>query len=108
MKDYVIQSGEFMLCTFALAYLAAVLWQQHRRPLAIALALLALGFFANIIFIATARATLVAAVVLVMAFALAQLRLARHAGHRAGRDRCCGAGVGVISVSAAARARDRG
>jgi O-antigen ligase len=72
VKDYVIQSGEFMLCTFALAYLAAVLWQQHRRPLAIALALLALGFFANIIFIATARATLVAAVVLVMAFALAR------------------------------------
>src|SRR5262249_51648462 len=62
VKDYVIQSGEFMLCTFACGYLAVLLWQQHRRLLALALALLALAFFANIVFVATARATLIAAV----------------------------------------------
>jgi O-antigen ligase len=59
VKDYVVQSGEFLLCAFGLTHWALDAWRQHRRPLAVTLAALALFFLANIVFVATARATVV-------------------------------------------------
>ena len=59
VKDYVIQSSEFLLCAFALTHLAISAWQADRRRQARAFALLALAFFANIAYVATARSTVV-------------------------------------------------
>jgi O-antigen ligase len=65
VKDYVVQSGEFLLCAFGLAHWAIDAWRQNRRGWAFALAALALAFLVNIIFIATSRAAFVVFVVLV-------------------------------------------
>jgi len=59
VKDYIIQSGEFLLCVFALTHLAISAWQGDRRRQALAFALLALAFLTNIVYVATARSTLV-------------------------------------------------
>jgi O-antigen ligase len=59
VKDYIVQSGEFLLCAFALAHLALSAWLQHRRTVALALAALALLFLANIMFVMSSRTTLV-------------------------------------------------
>jgi O-antigen ligase len=70
VKDYVVQSGEFLLCAFGLAHWAIDAWRQNRRQFALALAALALVFLANIVFVATARTSLVvfAALLGVLAF----------------------------------------
>ena len=65
VKDYVVQSGEFLLCAFGLAHWAIDAWQQNRRRLALALAALALLFLGNIVFVATSRASVVVFVALV-------------------------------------------
>ena len=65
VKDYVVQSGEFLLCAFGLAHWAIDAWGQNRRGRALAPAALALAFLVNIIFIATSRAAFVVFVVMV-------------------------------------------
>ena len=84
VKDYVVQSGEFLLCAFGLAHWAIDAWQQNRRRLALALATLALLFLGNIVFVATSRASLVvfAALVGVMAFQRFGWKGARDGGRR--------------------------
>jgi O-antigen ligase len=59
VKDYIIQSGEFLVCTFAFAHLSITAAREGRRARALVLALLAMGFFTNIVFVATGRSTLV-------------------------------------------------
>lgn len=73
VKDYIIQSGEFLLCAFALGHLALNAWQADRRASAVALAALALLFLANIAYVATGRTSLVAFVVLLLLFGLQRL-----------------------------------
>jgi len=70
VKDYIIQSGEFLLCAFALTHLAISAWQGDRRRQALAFALLAFAFLTNIVYVATARSTVVifAALLPVLAF----------------------------------------
>jgi O-antigen ligase len=70
VKDYGTQSGEFLLCAYALAHLAIDLWRQQRRSLALALTGLMLAFLANLTFVVSARAMLLAAAVLVVAVGL--------------------------------------
>jgi O-antigen ligase len=70
VKDYVVQSGEFLLCAFGLAHWTIDAWRQQRRRLALAFAGLGLVFLANIVFVATARATLVEFAVLLAVLAL--------------------------------------
>jgi O-antigen ligase len=70
VKDYIIQSGEFLICAFAFAHLTLNAWQQTRRARAGMLLLLVLLFLANISFVATARTTLVAFVILLGVFVL--------------------------------------
>jgi O-antigen ligase len=55
VKDYILQSGEFQICTFGLAYAAVEAWRSGRPRLACALVLLACAFLANIVYIATGR-----------------------------------------------------
>ena len=59
VKEYLVQSGEFLLCAFGLAHWALEMWRQQRRPFAGILAALALIFLANIVFVATGRGTVV-------------------------------------------------
>jgi O-antigen ligase len=70
VKEYIIQSGEFLICAFALTHLAITAWRDGRRRRALALMLFALVFIANIVFAATGRTTLVvfAALLPVLAF----------------------------------------
>jgi O-antigen ligase len=58
-KDYIVQSTEFVICAFALAHVAITKWRSGRRGQAIVLAVWALAFLANIVFVATGRSTLV-------------------------------------------------
>jgi O-antigen ligase len=63
VKDYIIQSGVFTLCLFALLDRAAVMWSKSRAR-SMFLIGLAFIFIINILFIASARTTLVVIAVL--------------------------------------------
>jgi len=69
-KDYVVQSGEFLICAFALAHLSISAWREHRRRAAAALAALAIVFVLNITFVAVGRSTLIIFFVLLVVIAL--------------------------------------
>jgi O-antigen ligase len=73
VKDYIVQSGEFLLCAFALGHLALTAWWQRRRALAGALVMLALLFIANIVFVISSRTTLVVFPVMLLVLALQRL-----------------------------------
>jgi O-antigen ligase len=73
VRDYIIQSGEFLICVFALGHLALDAWRRGDRRRAIALGLLASLFLANIGYVASARSTLVAVVVLALLFVVQRL-----------------------------------
>jgi O-antigen ligase len=68
VKDYVIQSGEFVLCAFGLFGIAIAL-PRRRRWLALGCVALAILFLADVFYIATGRTTLVLIVVLAVLFA---------------------------------------
>jgi len=68
VKDYIVQSVEFLICTFALGHLAIDAWRDGRRRTAIALAALAVLFIANVAFVATGRTSMAAFPVLVLLF----------------------------------------
>lgn len=70
IKDYIVQSGEFLICAFALAHLAVSAWRERRWRAAAALAALAIVFLLNIAFVAVARSTLIIFVVLLIVIAL--------------------------------------
>jgi O-antigen ligase len=70
VKDYIIQSGEFLICAFALTHLSTSAWGEGRWRVSIALAALALVFLLNIAFVATARSTLLIFAVLLIVVAL--------------------------------------
>jgi O-antigen ligase len=70
IKDYIVQSGEFLICAFALAHLSISAWRERRRRVAAALAALAIVFLLNIAFVAMARSTLIIFVVLLVVIAL--------------------------------------
>jgi O-antigen ligase len=73
VKDYIFQSAIFAICAFGLIGRALELWREHARR-ALALALLAAAFIANIVYVATARTTLVVMAVLLLLLGLRQLR----------------------------------
>lgn len=68
VKDYIVQSTEFLICLFALAHISLDAWRRGARRLACALGFLALVFLANLSYVASARSALVALVVLVPLF----------------------------------------
>jgi O-antigen ligase len=70
VKDYITQSGLFVLCIFGLLGFAAERWRVEGRGSAVAALLLALLFLANIAFVSTGRTALVTMVVLLVPFVL--------------------------------------
>jgi O-antigen ligase len=73
LKDYIAQSQEFGLCLFALAPLVLILFDRRRFVLAAVCVALMLGFFTNMMFVASARTALVYVPVLLVLFAAVYL-----------------------------------
>ncbi|MGO9361767.1 MAG: O-antigen ligase family protein [Xanthobacteraceae bacterium] len=74
VKNYIDQSQEFTLCMFALLAPALALLRARRLALAAGCAALILAFFANMMFVVSARTALVYLPVLVVLFGLVHLR----------------------------------
>ena len=70
VKDYIIQSGEFLLCAFALAHLSLNAWDRGWRLSALLRGSLGFLFLANIAFVAAARSVLVIFAAFVVVFGL--------------------------------------
>ncbi len=70
VKDYIVQSSEFLLCAFALGHLSIGAWRDGRRGRSLAFVLLALVFLANIAFAATGRSAVVIFIALLPLLAL--------------------------------------
>jgi O-antigen ligase len=66
VKDYILQSTEFLICAFALFGYAFDGARAHRRGLAFGLIAIAVAFLANIFFVISARTTLLIAPVLAL------------------------------------------
>ena len=73
VKNYIDQSQEFALCMVALAPCVAALYKHHRYVAAVACAALALGFFANMAFVVSARSALIYVPALLIVLALKYL-----------------------------------
>jgi O-antigen ligase len=73
VKDYIDQSQEFALCMFALAPLAVKFFTQRRFVLVAGCLALMLAFFANMMFVVSARTALVYMPVLLVLFAVLYL-----------------------------------
>jgi O-antigen ligase len=69
VKEYISQSTEFLACAFGLLVCAMQAGRWRRWPLAAALIAVALLFLADIFFVVTSRATLVAALALLLLLA---------------------------------------
>ena len=67
VKDYVLQSTEFTICACGLLWQATECWRT-RRALALAMLAAAALFVANVVYVATARTTLVVLPILVALF----------------------------------------
>jgi O-antigen ligase len=70
VKDYIVQSGEFLICAFALTHLSISAWRDGRWRATLGLTALALMFLINIAFVATARSTLIMFAALLVLLAL--------------------------------------
>ncbi len=68
VKNYATQGDVFTFCTFAASAWALLEWRQGRQRRALALAVLALAFFVNVLYIATSRTALVVIPVLLLPF----------------------------------------
>ena len=73
-KDYLSQSGIFAICAFGLLGQAVEWWRMQRGRLATAALIAAAAFIANIVFMATARSTLLVMAVLLLLFGFLQFR----------------------------------
>ena len=71
VKDYIMQSAIFAICAFGLIGEAAALWRTRAR-LSLGLLLLAATFVANIVYVSTARTTLVVLAVMLLLSGLRQ------------------------------------
>jgi len=74
VKNYIDQSQAFALCMFAMAPLIPVWCDERRYALAMACTAAVLGFFADMMFVASARTALLYMPVMLVLFALRYLR----------------------------------
>lgn len=74
VKDYIAQSGEFVICAFALGYIAIDRCKAGRHLVAIAFSMLAAAFLFNVFYIAASRTALVTIPILLIVLG------ARHFG----------------------------
>jgi O-antigen ligase len=77
VKNYIDQSQEFALCLFAVAPLVLSLYLRRRFVPAVGITALMIGFFANMMFVVSARTALIYIPVLLALFAI--LYLSRRA-----------------------------
>ncbi|MFT4121097.1 O-antigen ligase family protein [Bradyrhizobium sp.] len=75
VRNYIDQSQEFALCAIALIYPIVTLFRAGRVRMAALLAVVAIGFLANMMFVVVSRTTLVTLPILLVVFALLHLRL---------------------------------
>jgi hypothetical protein len=73
VKNAATQSGEFVICMFGLLFLTADAWERRDRNRAIAWAAVILTMLGSIFFVATGRTALLAALVLLVVFAIRRL-----------------------------------
>ena len=66
VKDYLSQSEIFTLCAVGLLRQAIELWRMRRVKSALVLIFLAMAFFVNVIYVATARTTLIVILALLL------------------------------------------
>jgi O-antigen ligase len=71
-KDYIAQSGIFATCAIGLLGQAIELWRTGRVKRALAAIFTAVAFFGNILYVATARTTLVVVAVLLLLLGIRQ------------------------------------
>ncbi|WP_298883018.1 O-antigen ligase family protein [uncultured Bradyrhizobium sp.] len=74
VRNYIDQSQEFGLCAIALIYPIVTLFRQGRARVAMVLAVIAIGFLANMMFVVVSRTALVTLPILIALFALLHLR----------------------------------
>jgi O-antigen ligase len=74
-KDYILQSDEFLMCALVLFAVAFDQARGGRRRLVAGLVALGIAFIANIVFVTTARTTLLVAPVLILLLGWRQFRL---------------------------------
>jgi hypothetical protein len=74
VRNYIDQSQEFGLCAMALIYPIVTLFREGRVRIAIVFAAIAIGFFANMMFVVVSRTALVTLPILLVVFALLHLR----------------------------------
>src|SRR5262249_1992560 len=72
VRDYVAQSGIFALCALGLLGQAVEWWRARRLQVALVAMFVAAVFFANIVFVATSRTTLLVVAVLLLLFGFRQ------------------------------------
>lgn len=101
VKDYILQSGEFALCGFALLDRAIAAWDRSRARSAL-LAGLALVFLGNIAFVALGRTSVVVIVVLFGLLALRHFQRGALAAFVA-----AGVAAGAIAWTTSPYLRDR-
>jgi O-antigen ligase len=74
VKNASTQSGEFVACIFGLVYLMFELFERRRWGWLFAAIAVAIGMFANVVFVATGRTALVTALVLLALLAVKRLQ----------------------------------
>lgn len=77
VRDYIAQSGEFVLCAAGLFYVAMTYWSQRRTGLMLGMLAFAGLFLANVFYISSGRTALVTVPLLFILFAVTQQRLAQ-------------------------------
>ncbi|MGV3632975.1 MAG: O-antigen ligase family protein [Pseudorhodoplanes sp.] len=75
VRDYISQSGEFILCAAGLVYVAVAAWSERRTLVLLGAIALAALFIANVVFVAPSRTALVTIPALLVLFAITQCRL---------------------------------
>jgi hypothetical protein len=74
VRDYIVQSQEFILCAVGLVYVVYLRIRQQAWMSAMALSLLAILFLVNLVFVAPSRTGLVTAPVLLLVLVIAHFR----------------------------------
>lgn len=75
VRDYISQSGEFILCAAGLVYVALAAWAERRTLVLLGAISLAALFIINVTFVAPSRTALVTVPILLILFAVTQCRL---------------------------------
>jgi hypothetical protein len=75
VRDYISQSGEFILCAAGLFYVALLAWAERRTLVLLGAMALAALFIINVTFVAPSRTALVTVPFLLILFAVTQCRL---------------------------------